>query len=351
MRPCFTFKAATATKPAVVAIDDEIGLWGLQHGEFRQMLDGVAGQDLDVEINSPGGDVMAGLGMYHMLRSASANGVKVRTRVTGVAASIASIVLMAGDEREMPKNSFGMVHSVKGWQGNYATANEMRDLADATEKIHNQVKQIYIERAGIDEAKATELMAKDNWLTASECLDLGLATKVVDEVKAVAKFDVERADMPAHVAAVFKAAAPAENTVVEGDPAAMPSETATVSDEPIPPVADQVTAIATAAGFAAYAPQLALAHASVNTAKARISELTEIAALCKVTKRDDYLAVAVNENKSLPEVRTLLVEALAATDKHTDTTQSAHSNGGTTKPGVNTSDLWASHNSQRKKDR
>ena len=343
MRPCFTFKAATATKPAVLAIDDEIGLWGMQHGQFRKLLDDVKGQDLDVEINSPGGDVMAGLGMYHMLRTASANGVKVTTRVTGVAASIASIVLLAGDKREMPKNSFGMVHSVKGWQG-YATADEMRELADTTDKIQNQIKQIYIDRAGVDEAKATEIMSKDTWLTAAECLELGLATDVTDEVRAVAKFDVERAAMPEHVAAVFKAAAE-----TPPEPAAKVADKTDEADEP---VAVQVVALATAAGFEAHAAAIALAYSTVDTAKARITELGEIKALCDVAKQSDYVATAVSQNKSIADVRAHLVETLANADVHTDTSKPAENKGGTTtSSGVNPSALWNSHLSQRKKDR
>ena len=69
MRPCFKFTAKAGKKPAVLALDEEIGFWGTQAKDFRAQLDAVEGNELVVEINSIGGDVMAGLGIYNMLRS------------------------------------------------------------------------------------------------------------------------------------------------------------------------------------------------------------------------------------------------------------------------------------------
>ena len=116
MRPCFTFTARAGNKPAVLALDEEIGFWGTQAKDFRAQLDAVDGNSLDVEINSPGGEVFAGLGMYNMLRTwAARDGNTLTTRVSGVAASIASVIALAGDKREMPKNAFAMVHSVSSF--------------------------------------------------------------------------------------------------------------------------------------------------------------------------------------------------------------------------------------------
>ena len=89
MRPCFAFSAKTATKPAVLAIDDEIGFWGVQARDFRAALDAVEGETLEVQINSVGGDVMAGLGMYNMLRNWAGAGKQITTRVTGMVGSSA----------------------------------------------------------------------------------------------------------------------------------------------------------------------------------------------------------------------------------------------------------------------
>ena len=133
MRPCFKFTAKAGKKPAVLALDEEIGFWGTQAKDFRAQLDAVEGNELVVEINSVGGDVMAGLGIYNMLRSWAKDGKTVTTRVTGVAASIASIIALAGDKREMPKNTFAMVHQASTFA--VGTADDMRDAADTLDKV------------------------------------------------------------------------------------------------------------------------------------------------------------------------------------------------------------------------
>ena len=203
MRPCFAFTARTATKPAVLAIDDEIGFWGTQAREFRAALDAVTDDTLEIQINSPGGDVFAGLGMYNMIRNWAGTGKQITTRVTGLAASIASIIMLAGDKREMPSNAFAMIHSVMS--SAWGTAEDIREHADTVDKIQGSLRAIYMDRMGVDEAKATEMMSKDTWLTADECLAMNFVTAVVDPVQATAKFDMARADLPEHVAKVFAA--------------------------------------------------------------------------------------------------------------------------------------------------
>ena len=318
MRPCFTFKAKAGNKPAVLALDEEIGFWGTQAKDFRAQLDSVEGNELVVEINSVGGDVMAGLGIYNMLRSWAKDGKTVTTRVTGVAASIASIIALAGDKREMPKNTFAMVHQASTFA--VGTADDMRDAADTLDKVDGSLRGIYMDRMGVDETKAKEIMAKDTWLTADESMDLGFATALIEDIKATAKFDLARAALPDNVAAIFKA---------EADPAPEPEVVI-----PDTPVAKQIETLATTAGLQAHAAVFAVACTSVEEAKTRITAATEIVALCAVAKRPDDAAPAIRANKSVEDVRASLIAAMAEADEHTNNAPPARGSQTAGQPGV-----------------
>ena len=316
MRPCFKFTAKAGKKPAVLALDEEIGFWGTQAKDFRAQLDAVEGNELVVEINSIGGDVMAGLGIYNMLRSWAKDGKTVTTRVTGIAASIASIIALAGDKREMPKNTFAMVHQASTIAA--GTSEDMRDAANWLDKVDGSLRNIYMDRMGADEAKAAEIMAKDTYLTADECLDLGFATALLDDIRATAKFDLARADLPANVAAIFKAEAdPVVDPVV--DPV-IDSVIDPVIDPAVPdtPVAKQIEALAITAGLQAYAATFAVACTSLDEAKTRITAAKEIVALCAVAKRPDDAAKAIRANQSVEDVRAALIKAMAEADEHTN---------------------------------
>ena len=313
MRPCFKFTAKAGKKPAVLALDEEIGFWGTQAKDFRAQLDAVEGNELVVEINSVGGDVMAGLGIYNMLRSWAKDGKTVTTRVTGVAASIASIIALAGDKREMPKNTFAMVHQASTFA--VGTADDMRDAADTLDKVDGSLRGIYMDRMGVDEAKAKEIMAKDTWLTAAECMDLGFATALIEDIKAAAKFDLARAALPDNVAAIFKAEAdPEQKPEGDDEPPAAPDE----PEVPDTPVAKQIEALANTAGLQAHAATFAVACATVVEATARITAAKEIVALCAVAKRPDDAAKAIRANQSVADVRAALIQAMAEADEHTN---------------------------------
>jgi len=203
-------------------------------------------------------------------------------------------------------------------------------------------------------------MSKDTWLTGQECKDLGFATALTDAVEATAKFDMERADLPANVRTVFKAKAEPKDPVVpdaddssaeaarlaaEADAARLAAEAAAV---PATPVAEQIVAEAKKAGFEAHAAFFAVSFASFDEAKARIGVAREINSLCTVVGKPEMAATAIRSGQSVAEVRASLVNALALTDDEVDNKQ-PKSNGPTArdnaKPAdVNPTALWASHN-------
>lgn len=349
MRPCFKFLAKADGKPTVLAIDDEIGFWGTQAKDFRAALNAVASDELIVEINSPGGEVFAGLGMFNMIRSfASQSGKSVTTRVTGIAASIASVIVLAGDKREMPKNAFAMIHAP--WSFAAGTADELREQADVLDKIKSSLRSVYVDRMGASEADVDAMLAKDTWLTADECLEMGFATQLTEDITASASFNLARADLPENVKSVFKAR---ESSPPPADP---PADPPAPNDPPADPPADP-TPVAQAIEQAAISAQLgdfaaiwAVSCASLVEAQAKIQEAREIKALCAVAKQDTAAVAAIRAGKSIADVRAELVTLMAKVDEttHTDNTRSNEQTRASATPTATTAEIWASRKKGQK---
>jgi len=346
MRPCFKFiAAAAADQPATLSIYDEIGFWGVQAKDFVGDLRAIKSKVINVEINSPGGDVFAGLAIYNALKS---SGKEIVVKVMGVAASAASLIAMAGDKIVMPKNTFMMVHNP--WSFASGNADELRDTADTLDKIGASLQATYVARTGQSEDKIKELLSKDTWLTADESLALGFATEVTDAVTASASFDMARADLPEAVRGVFLAAI---TTVTETETEVINKESTTVTTTetegdapPTDPVADQIAASAKTAGLEAYASVFALGATTVAEADIRIAAAREIMALCKVAGRPDDAAPAIKANKSVADVRAALIAAKADEDVHTDTTKPNQLGTNASSSGVSPQKIWNSHNTQ-----
>ncbi len=134
---------------------------------------------LNVHINSVGGDVFAGQAIHSMLCNHRAT---VNVYVDGLAASIASVVAMAGDKVIMPSNSMMMIHNP--WTGCRGNANDFRKAADDLDKIGDSIIAAYQKKCSksADEIKA--IMDEETWLTAKEAVELGFAD-VLDEGKQV----------------------------------------------------------------------------------------------------------------------------------------------------------------------
>ena len=312
MRPCFAFTpAAKANEPATLSIYDEIGFWGVQAKDFIRDLGAVSAKVLNVEINSPGGDVFAGLAIYNALR---ASGKEIVVKVMGVAASAASLIAMAGDKIVMPKNTFMMVHNP--WSFAIGNAEELRETADTLDKIGDSLLKTYVARTGKSEDEIKPLLAKDTWLTADEALEMGFATEVVDNLEAKAKFDLERADLPEHVKALFKAG-PGDDGDVDDpeDPDANKTVPAVESA-----VAIQVRDAAVKAGIpeddAAF---LAVACETVESGTERIAAAREIVALCTLAKQPKMAGKLVRDGKSVKDARAAIMTALAEADQDTST--------------------------------
>lgn len=135
---------------------------------------------LNIYINSGGGDVFAGQAIYSMLKRHPA---QKNVYIDGLAASIASVIAMAGDTVYMPKNAMLMIH--KAWTMAIGNANDLRKLADDMDKIDQSILTTYQEKTGLDPEKITEMVDAETWLTAEEAVELGFADEI-EESKQIA---------------------------------------------------------------------------------------------------------------------------------------------------------------------
>lgn len=142
--------------------------------EFNQV------KEINVYINSYGGDVFEGTAIANQLRRSKA---KVNVFVDGFACSVASVIAMAGDKVYMPKNAVMMLHNM--WTVVSGNANELRKIADDLDILMEANKTIYLEKAGdkITEDELSEMIDDETWLTAEQCLAYGFCDEVTSQVK------------------------------------------------------------------------------------------------------------------------------------------------------------------------
>lgn len=134
-------------------------------------------KEINVHINSYGGEVFAGFAIYNMLKQHSA---KINTYIDGIAASAASIIAMAGDTIYMPKTSLMMIHNT--WSYVKGNAVELRKQAEDMDKINTAIRAAYLEKIKINEDELKQLLDEETLMTAEECIEKGFADKLVEEV-------------------------------------------------------------------------------------------------------------------------------------------------------------------------
>lgn len=133
---------------------------------------------INVYINSYGGSVFEGTAIYNQLKRHPAHKT---VYVDGFACSIASVIAMAGDTVVMPRNSLMMIHNM--WMGICGNAAELRKAADDLDVINAAGRQAYLSKAGekLPEGELVAMMDAESWLTAEDCVRLGLADEYAEK--------------------------------------------------------------------------------------------------------------------------------------------------------------------------
>lgn len=196
--------AAEADDPNSITIMDVIGedFWtgeGVTENRVAAALRKIGARDVTVKINSPGGDMFAGLAIYNLLREHPA---KVTVKVIGIAASAASLIAMAGDEIQMATGSVLMVHNA--WGAVIGNRHDFAEAARIFETFDKSMAAIYAARTGDTEDDILKMLdgptrASDGtYMTAAEAVQRGFADKVVDGED---DYETKSARLPAGVAA------------------------------------------------------------------------------------------------------------------------------------------------------
>lgn len=173
--PWFEFSAAKGDGPVEIRIYDSIGWWGVTAADFAAELDKIDADEIVLRINSSGGDVFDGFAIYNLLRDHPAT---IRTVVDGFAASIASIIALAGDVVEVHEASVVMIH--EPWGVGIGNAAELRQLADVLDKtIAAPMAKVYADQMDktIDEIR--DLMESETWYTGEEAVESGFASRLI----------------------------------------------------------------------------------------------------------------------------------------------------------------------------
>lgn len=168
-------QASASDSETSISIYDSIGEnWegtGVTAKRIGGALRAIGERDVVVNLNSPGGDFFEGMAIYNLLREHKA---KVTIRVLGVAASVSSVIAMAGDEILMGDGSFLMIHNA--WAVAVGNRHDMADTAAVLAPFDAAMAALYAHRTGMSEAEAALLMDRETWIGAQQAVDDGFAT-------------------------------------------------------------------------------------------------------------------------------------------------------------------------------
>lgn len=171
-RDWYRIENATDAK-AEVWIYDEIGWFGVTATDMVDELTKITADSIDVHINSPGGSVFDGIAIYSTLRQHPAT---VNVIIDSLAASIASVIAMAGDTVTIAPNGMMMIHDGLGVA--FGNAAEHRDMADLLDKVSDNIASVYAARTDQTADEWRAVMLDEKWYTADEALDAGLVDRI-----------------------------------------------------------------------------------------------------------------------------------------------------------------------------
>lgn len=132
-------------------------------------------RDVTVVINSPGGDYFEGLAIYNALREHPA---RVTVKILGIAASAASVIAMAGDEVQIARAGFLMIHNT--WVVAAGDRHAMREVADWLEPFDAAAVDIYAARTGLKPEALGKMLDRETWIGGAQAVDEGFADRLLD---------------------------------------------------------------------------------------------------------------------------------------------------------------------------
>ena len=329
---------------AEIFIYDDIGYSGMTAKDFVEDLKALGDvKELTVRINSYGGEVFAGLAIYNFLARHPAN---VTVWVDGIAASIASVIAMAGDKVIMPDNAFMMIH--RSWGLVIGNAETMEEWAEIMRKFDNSIMLTYQKKSPKPVDEIEQLMSDESWLTAAEAVEWGFADEVSAPVELAARatFRVfNKLPEPLKNAPVVSDNPPRQ----EPDPAPQP---AAIDPDQVRKEAEKAAEERTRAIFhecsEAKVPEAAADFIgeglTVEEVKARLSNAQAIRDACVAARVPDRAGSYIKAGMNLNEVRAELFSVLAAREVHINNTLGPESGMTGEKPVIDSADIYGRRN-------
>jgi len=176
----YNMTATEDNSSAEISIYDAIGGYDVNAKQFVDELKEINAETINLRINSPGGSVIDGNAMFNALQRHPA---KVVTHIDGLAASMASVIAMAGDEVHMADNALLMIHNP--WTMSIGDADELRADADLLDKMSASIMSAY-GRSQYEDGEIKDLMDAETWFTAQEAFDAGFVDHISTGLRAAA---------------------------------------------------------------------------------------------------------------------------------------------------------------------
>jgi ATP-dependent protease ClpP protease subunit len=265
-----------------------------------------------VHINSPGGDVQGGINIANALREQGSKGRTVETIVDGIAASIASVIAMAGTKVIMADNALMMVHNP--WSIAIGNADDMRKTAEVLDTVRGQVIATYQWHSQLAPEALASLMDAETWMNADEAIANGLATEKIDGLKAAASIDPRTV---ANLKIPEKYKARVQALVQPADPRESPAPKAAVATEVLR-LCREGACLDIAEALIGENLTLEQVQARITTAKedrtkaeARASQITT---LCATSKVPELAAGYIAGGMTVADVKAHLVTITAKLD-------------------------------------
>lgn len=166
----YSIQAEAGGDVVEVMIYDYIGRGGVDAAEFVKDFRAIKAKSITLRVNSPGGSVFDGMAIYNVVKDRSS---EVTAIVDGLAASIASVIVMAAGRVTMSPASFLMIH--QPWGAIVGNARELRELADLLDKTSGLIVDIYAAKTGKTKDEILALMDAETWYSGADAVDAGFA--------------------------------------------------------------------------------------------------------------------------------------------------------------------------------
>lgn len=174
--------------PPEVMLYDEIGSYGITAADFDRDLKSLGDtKQINLRINSPGGDSFAGVAIYNTLKKHPAT---ITAHIDGIAASAASLIAMAADKIVMPKNAFMVVHEASALT--YGPADQHLAMAADLERVSSSYANTYSARSKQTLENVKALMKEDRLMGAEECKAKGYCDDLTDPMTVTSTFELSK---------------------------------------------------------------------------------------------------------------------------------------------------------------